>query len=43
MELQDRAMIEEYMYGPLPKVPGNNVGLSADEEDTEELKDKSTN
>ena len=25
MELQERATVEEFMYGPLPKVPGNAV------------------
>jgi len=33
MELQERGSIEEFMYGPLPKVPGNNVGLADNEED----------
>ena len=40
MELQDRATVEEFMYGPLPKVPGNAV-LAADEEEEEKDKDKS--
>ena len=31
MELQERATVEEFMYGPLPKVPGNAV-LAKDEE-----------
>ena len=33
-------MVTEFMYGPLPKVPGNNVGLT-DDEDEESLLDKS--
>ena len=37
MELQERASVEDFMYGPLPKVPGNAVLA---EEEVEE-KDKS--